>query len=229
MAASNTFGDQFGRLLDDHLAEQETSRQAVSRFASGAAFEAWLSFEARLLLESYRAELSLAGLTMDRFQEPVDRYWIANEHAKVDLGVLDVGDESRTWEIALEFKIIHNNKNWKSKCDEIWGDLLPRAGAPKASIIPRRGRYAIVAVVGKVYRDPGPYGWRPDLADWERELWQYLLPESGEYAGMLLRLWQGRRFTLADCWLVKDAPSFCELHVLAPSGSTQATAGAWSP
>ena len=218
MTATSTFASELGRLLDEHLAEQEAARQAVSRLASGAAFEAWLSFEARLLMESHRAELSLAGLTMDRHNEPVDRYWIANEHAKVDVGVLDVADEHGEWEIALEFKIIHNNKNWRSKCDEIWGDLLPGVGTTKAGILPRRGRYAVVAVVGKVYRDPGPYGWRPDLDVWERELWQYLLPESGEYAGRLRRFWQGRRFNLGDCWLVKNAPHFCELHVLAPSG-----------
>ena len=46
-----------GRLLaglDAHLTELERDRRAITILAPGAAFESWLAFESRLLLESSR-------------------------------------------------------------------------------------------------------------------------------------------------------------------------------
>jgi hypothetical protein len=201
-------------LLDDHLHTQEANRSALSRLAAGAAFEAWLSFETRLLMEQHRGALGLDEQIVDRHGERVHRFFITNEYRKVDLGILDVREHEGRWDLAIEFKIVHNNKNWRQKCDEVWADLLPVAGTVKSEIQPARGRYAIVAVVGKVYRDPGPYGWRSDLAAWEREAWDYMLPNSGEYAGRVTRVCSSQRFPISDPSFRQSEPSFCELHVL---------------
>jgi len=200
--------------LDEHLATEQRLRSAVDLLASGAAFEAWLAFEARLLAEGARNELGLAELTKDPHGAPVPRYWMANEYCKIDFYIGDVRDNAAV--LALEFKLIHNNKNWKHKSDEVWADLFPMRGT-KVEIAPRLGRLAVVGVIGKVYRDPTRYpGQVEALAEWEREVEAHLLPEPGREGRRAVRTWSGQRFELSDPWLEVGHRHSFQLHLLVP-------------
>lgn len=215
MAVDKKFGSEVGNLLEQHLRAEEEKRVAVSRVATGSAFEGWLSIETRLLLEANRERLNLAGTRKDK-QHEVDHFWICNEHKKVDLGVIEWGEEEDDWVAAFEFKLVTNNKNWRRKVDEIWDDLYPRHGSKKANIRPKRGRFAFVAVMGKVFRDPGPYSWQNDLDAWEQDLWDYMLPTKGPWKGEVERVWKSQeRFPLRDCWLAPNYNHFLELHMFA--------------
>lgn len=119
--------------LDEHLAEQQHARNAISTLAAGAAFEGWLAFETRLLVERNREELGLGG-----FAKSGPRFWTANEYRNIDFYVGDVIHDAPV--LALEFKLIHNNKNWSKKADEVWGDLFP-ARARKAELVPQQARF----------------------------------------------------------------------------------------
>lgn len=212
------FAKRVGALLQDHLAGQEAARGAVSLLAGGAAFELWLAFETRLILEVNRERLGLDE-QCDHNGRRVPRYWIGNEYHKVDLGITDVWTDE--WVAALEFKLIHNNKNWKHQVDGVWRDLFPDPGTPKATLKPSLGRLAVVGVVGKVYWEPGYPAQKPDLAAWQREMWAYLMPPEGEpYAGSVQCLWEGRAFPIrGDRWLVAsdEARSFFRTYILAAS------------
>jgi hypothetical protein len=209
-------GIAIGRMLEEHLAEQEASRRAVSRMATGAAFEGWLAFETRLQMEVHRDRLHLNGDHQDSHGHEIDRYWIGNEYNKVDLGVLDYDADIDNWVLALEFKLITNNKNWRKKCDDVWADLDPKRHSKKGKIKPRLGRFAMVAMMGKVFREAGPYSWRKDIKAWEGELWEYMLPTSGPEKGKVHQVWKSRRFELQDRWLSAESNAhFLELHLLA--------------
>lgn len=192
---------EFCRLIDAELARRELTGD-LSLLAAGAAFEAWLAFEARILLERHRNHLGIAAM-----------HWTANEYRKVDLGVWEGSD---TIDVAMEFKLIHNNKNWRSKADEAWGDLFPDAASTKAALKPRL-RGALVCVVGKVYDDPSAYpGQRSDLNAWEADLWRHLL--SADPAGQAERAWTGTRFPIRDPSLSPSRTDhFVQLHLLLPS------------
>ncbi len=216
MTMDKDLATQVGRLLEEHLRAEEERRVAVSRVATGAAFEGWLAIETRLQMELHRDRLGLHGESTDRHGQKVDRFWICNEYNKVDLGILDYEEDLDRWIAAFEFKLVTNNKNWKKKCDEVWDDLYPKRGSKKAKIKPAKGRFALVAVMGKVFREAGPYSWRTDLDQWETELWEYMLPSKGQWAGEVERVWKSGRFGLQDRWLSAEHPGhFLELHMFA--------------
>ena len=75
----NEFAKKICTRRDEHLAEQQHTRQTISILAAGAAFEAWLAFETRLLAERGREDLGLGGFTEDATGKPVPRFWTANE------------------------------------------------------------------------------------------------------------------------------------------------------
>lgn len=200
-----TFVPILGDAMQGHLDQHEATRRAISRLASGAAFEAWLSFEMRLMLEARRTEFGLD-----------DRCFIANEYRKVDLSITTEED----WLLCVEFKLIHNNKNWRTQCASVVKDLWPRPGTPKHEIEPMIGRLAALVVVGKVYRDPRGYpGQRGDLEAWESEMWSHLLREEAQ----IDRVWRSQRLLITGERLLVEDPGvkhFCEVHLLA-----RATAG----
>ena len=171
-------------LLDAELNQRETTGD-VSVLAAGGAFEPWLSFESRILLERHASALGVGK-----------NWWTANEHKKVDLSVWDETDVLR---VAIEFKLAHNNKNWRHEADGVWEDLFP-TNKRKAALRPGQ-RASIVMVVGKVYDDPrnNDYpGQIYDLTAWEADFWSYLLQSTGEYAGKTRRAWIGHRFPIKD-------------------------------
>ncbi len=205
-------------LLDERLRSEERRRRVVSLLAGGAAFESWLAFETRLLAETHRAELGLAE-TIDERGATLPRYSIVNEHRKVDLCILDGGDPAADPLLTLEFKLIHNNKNWEAKCDEVREDLFP-TGKIKSAMHPRLGRYAAVGVVGLVYDDPASMGYPgqiENLATWKVGLAPRLLRPAGRNQPRAVELWQGNEVPVDDPWIRKGCGAFFRLHLLGTS------------
>jgi len=193
-------------LLDNHLETREKANGTVSLLASGGAFEQWLSFESRVVLESHR---QLLGLD--------DEVWSANEHHKVDLSVWR-GKERRPL-AAIEFKLIHNNKNWKAQADRVWEDLFPAARSQKSKLNPRL-RAALVCVIGKVYpnaKAANYLGQCTNLGKWRAHLWKYLVTTWNGSA--VKSEWNGHSFSLEHPVLAQDRKDhFMQLHLLLPSG-----------
>ncbi len=192
----------FCRVIDAELARRE-KRGVLSLMAAGGSFEQWLSFESRIQLERHRSSLGVN-----------DSWWTANEYRKIDLGVWD-GDDLV---VAVEFKLVHNNKNWQAQVDSAWADLFPAGRSPKHRLRPQL-RVAVLGVVGKVYPNPGSAypGQRSDLAEWERELWNYAIPPDGDcYHGWVERAWQGPHHPIRSDALVAGHDHFFQLNLLAP-------------
>jgi hypothetical protein len=200
-----TFAKRLGGMVDAHLRAREKQKGTVSLLATGAAFESWLSFEARLLLERERTRLGLTS----------DHCWIGNEYKKVDLGIIQY-DDTRTWAherwfAAIEFKMVYNNKNWKSQCDAAWNDLFPPARTAKQGLkfAPDGGRIAFIVIVRREYADGDPYQRKNDRRPaWHAEVKKYMLRPGGPYKRDAARLqeWEGRRIRLKSNMLSKDGP-----------------------
>ena len=125
-------------------------------------------------------------------------------------------DDDRDCHSTFEFKLIHNNKNWPRKVDEVWDDLFPsRAG--KAVLRPRNGRIAIVGLIGKVYRsEVGGYpGQRDDLGRWEDEVHARLLPRVPWQGKNVRRVWTGTRHLIDHESLQPRIKHFFQLIALA--------------
>lgn len=121
--------------------------------------------------------------------------------------------------VQVEFKLVHNNKNWQSQVDSAWADLYPAARSAKARLHPRL-RVAVVGVVGKVYANPesGYPGECSDLDTWERELWSYTLPPTGDqYFNWIERAWKGSRHPIRSSVLARGKDHFFQLNLLAPT------------
>ncbi|MBL8918125.1 MAG: hypothetical protein JNJ54_04620 [Myxococcaceae bacterium] len=192
-----SFAREVVSALDEHLSK----RGVVSQLAAGAAFEAWLAFEARLVMEHSRARFGL-----DRRRDGAEsRPWLVNERRKVDLFI---GEDDGCL-IPIEFKLVFNNKNWATQVEGIAADLMPAKGSKKAGLKPMLGRVAIVGLVGKTYGDSTGYpGMRADLTRWEAEVWEKLRRETRRkrlYAAV------GHRHRLNHEWL-EGARSFFQLH-----------------
>lgn len=72
-----------------------------------------------------------------------------------------------------------------------------------------------VAVMGQVFRDGGPWSWRKDLAVWDAEVREYMLPKQAPYADCVVPVWEGARLPLSGCWLAKDYEHFMQLRMFA--------------
>lgn len=101
-----------------HL-QQEERRRMLSSIAVTAAPEHWLSLEAAALLDTNRARFGLEEYLDHR--QNVPRWLIAAERKKVDLWIEDQRDVEPPH--AIEFKVVHNNKNAYRRIWEIRRDL----------------------------------------------------------------------------------------------------------
>ncbi len=215
------------KMLDAALVEREKTDHAVSVLAGGAAFELWLAFEARILVESPqgRKRLGLEGEAKDpSFPE---RFWTGNEVEKFDLYVGDC-DDPEDCALAVEFKLVHNNKNWQSKVDEVWADLFREPGSAKHRH--RSKVRGIVALVGKTYAthtEEYP-GQRSDLAAWEKEVWAWA--EASYEGARMERRWSGTRIKLdrnASRWLDgSHEDHWFQLHLVCDAAVPPEAAGA---
>ncbi|HET9236144.1 MAG TPA: hypothetical protein VFO10_02765 [Oligoflexus sp.] len=209
-----------GTCLEKNLVSEEKRRKVISRIAAGAAFESWLSIETRLAIEENRVELQLDSI-IENHGHSHFRFGVDNELAKVDLGIVEYSSKPMNWDwlLALEFKLLHNNKNWPKQCAGIFSDIFPDPSSKKAEIMPRMGRFAIVGVVGKVYLEfAGGYpGQRSDLEEWEKEVWSHLYSLTDSFGNKLKSLWSSHKFRLdGSDFLVKptDVQHFFQFHII---------------
>jgi len=112
-----SFVPSFFDFLITHL-QQDERRRMLSSIAVTAAPEHWLSLEASALLDIHRDRFGLGQPLSDRHNVP--RWLIAAERKKVDLWIEDQRGELPPH--AVEFKVVHNNKNayqkvWEIRCD----------------------------------------------------------------------------------------------------------------
>ncbi|MDD1018379.1 hypothetical protein DMX09_18410 [Pseudomonas protegens] len=144
-----SFVPRFTELLLTHLQQEERQRILKSIVVSVAP-ELWLSLESAALLDINREHFGLGGQLDERddyrpshISVPrcnVPRWLIAAERRKVDIWVEDsYGEEAST---AIEFKVVHNNKNAYYKIWEIRKDLVKQI--PRTSPDERIERWGIV-------------------------------------------------------------------------------------
>lgn len=144
-----SFVPRFTELLLTHLQQEERQRILKSIVVSVAP-ELWLSLESAALLDINREYFGLGGQLDERddyrpshISVPrcnVPRWLIAAERRKVDIWVEDsYGEEAST---AIEFKVVHNNKNAYYKIWEIRKDLAKQI--PRTSPDERIERWGIV-------------------------------------------------------------------------------------
>jgi hypothetical protein len=113
-----SFVPGFTELLLAHLKKDERQRILKSIIVSVAP-ELWLSLESAALLDINREHFGLGGQFDERSNVP--RWLIAAERRKVDIWIEDSYSEEAS--TAIEFKVVHNNKNAHSKIREIRKDL----------------------------------------------------------------------------------------------------------
>ena len=216
-----------GKCLEKNLVAEEKRRRVVSRIATGAAFEAWLSIETRLAIEENRIELQLDSV-IENYGHSHFRFGVDNELAKVDLSIVEYSSKPMDWDwlLALEFKLLHNNKNWPKKCVEIFSDIYPGPLSRKVQILPRMGRFAFVGVVGKVYLDfvDGYPGQRPDLEQWEKEVWSHLFALKDDAGNKLNSLWSSHKFKLDSYDFLADSDDvqhFFQFHIIGSAAAEE--------
>ncbi|MFK3789465.1 hypothetical protein ACI2KO_04290 [Pseudomonas piscis] len=156
-----SFVHAFTNRLLEHLQQEERQRILKSIVVS-AAPELWLSLESAALLDINRDTFGLGGLLDERSNVP--RWLIAAERRKVDIWIEDsYGKHPST---AIEFKVVHNNKNAYDKIWEIRRDLVKQI--PRTSPHEPIERWGIVMLTySKFYRDQQggySYGKFADLA-----------------------------------------------------------------
>lgn len=113
-----SFVREFAPFLLNHLKEER--QHILKSIAVSVAAELWLSLESAALLDINRDQFGLGGQLDERRNVP--RWLIAAERRKVDVWVEDsYGEHPST---AIEFKVIHNNKNAYDKIRQIRKDLI---------------------------------------------------------------------------------------------------------
>jgi hypothetical protein len=215
MDASDLSTSEFGRRLGSCIQKHMTGRSAaLRRLAAGAAFETWFAFESRLAVEDAREALGLDA-PGDYQGQAVKRYWTANEYRKVDLYVGDVRGNCLA---AIEFKLIHNNKNWGAKCEEVWADLYPTGRSRKEELAAcARHLVAVPIMVFKCYwHQDGSYpGQEDNEQTWRKATMEHLLQGSGKHPGKVDSMFASERFSpLVDEYLADAPTSYVEFRVL---------------
>lgn len=114
--------------LATHLRKRS---QDITQIATMAAIEHWVQFEAAAFL-ARRDSREKYGIGGGKQNEP--DWWLTCEYKKIDLYVEGL-DSSH----AIEFKAVHNNKNFYTKVLEARRDLekhlAPEVGRPHSAVI----------------------------------------------------------------------------------------------
>jgi hypothetical protein len=133
---------KFFSLLADHLEKRSDN---VAHLTTMAAIERWVQFEGAALLSS-SAGRTECGITGGTSTDP--RWWVVCEYKTVDLLV-----QGPRATVAIEFKAVHNNKNFRNKVREIRWDL----SKPLDSRLDVDQRSAIAVVAYARYHDSDRY------------------------------------------------------------------------
>jgi hypothetical protein len=118
---------KFFDALANHLVNRSDDVRAL---AVMAAMEHWIQFEAAALVDRNRKALGIGGV---RNEDGTPAYWVACEPSKVDLWI--EGDDEA---LAIEFKVVHNNKNLYTKVSELRRDLATSKAVPNTEVPVRR-------------------------------------------------------------------------------------------
>lgn len=154
-----SFVPAFTDFLLTHL-QQEERKRVLRSIVVTVAPELWLSLESAALLDIYRNRFGLGGQLDDReaFKPDctlpdrinVPRWLIAAERRKVDIWVEDSYGEAPSK--AIEFKVVHNNKNAYEKIKGIREDLIKPIPLTKPNeVIERWG--VVLLVYSRFYQD----------------------------------------------------------------------------
>jgi len=173
-----SFVPSFFDFLITHF-QQEERRRMLSSIAVTAAPEHWLSLEAAALLDTNRVHFGL-GDALDHRQN-VPRWLIAAERKKVDLWIEDQGNGEPPH--AIEFKVVHNNKNAYQKIWEIRRDLCKVI--PNTERIDQVIRWGVVMLVFHHFYDDqaGGYAYNREFKDCQGMLkaFEHALEDENEW------------------------------------------------
>ncbi|TDF82364.1 hypothetical protein [Pseudomonas sp. H9] len=177
-----SFVPSFFDFLTRHLQHEERRRMLAS-MAVTAAPEHWLSLEAAALLDIHRERFDLGEPLNERLNVP--RWLVAAERKKVDIWVEDQRGQQPPH--ALEFKVVHNNKNAYQKIYEIRRDL--QKVIPNTDWNEHANRWGIVLLAFHHFYDDqsGNYSVNREFKDCEAmlEAFQHQLQDDDEwYAGV---------------------------------------------
>ena len=191
-------------LIVDYFTEKDR-QQALHTLSTGASFEQWFAFESRVALERQRKRLAQIDTRLLEQTKSVivgtevDKIYFDNESGKVDLIVGMVGvDEDEYFHpvdgdsLAFEFKLIHNNKNWRGRCESLWNDILAPPRGKLSQHIPRDQRFGVLVEVFHCFAESlikkEPW-WHPgqidDLQKWRKDWKGYLRGSTDECEGQL--------------------------------------------
>lgn len=153
-----SFVPAFFNYLITHF-QQDERRQMLSSLAVTVAPELWISLESAALLDINRSRFGLEDRLDTRSNVP--RWLIAAERYKVDLWIQDMCAEEPS--VSIEFKVIHNNKNFYRKIWEIRNDIAKTI--PRIDCNDNVERWGIVMLVfSRFYDDQsGNYTYQPQL------------------------------------------------------------------
>ena len=139
----------------------------------------------------------------------------------MDLSIGIDGQPEEEIEIGVEFKLIHNNKNWRDKVREVHRDLHP-SKPPKSKLRSRLGWLAVVGFIGKQYAGKPCWSYPKvdqDVATWEKKVLTSLYQErtgAGQRVVPATRTAAGRRHPFQSDELTLNGPHFFQLRVLKP-------------
>jgi len=153
-----SFVPAFFDFLVTHF-QQDERRRMLSSLAVTVAPELWVSLESAALLDIHRAQFGLAERYDERSNVP--RWLIAAERYKVDLWVQDLKDQHPS--VAIEYKMVHNNKNAYDQICRIRFDLaktIPRIACNES--VERWG--VVMLVFSRFYADQsGGFSYHTDF------------------------------------------------------------------
>lgn len=137
--------DRFFSDLSKRLVERKDELAALAVMAS---LEHWLQFEAAAMVATDRERYGVDGGTAD-----LPDWLVAAERAKLDLWISEGSVAT-----VVEFKVIHNNKNFWSKIREVRSDL-GRKKKPKgyAGAVPERWCVALLTYAKYAEGQEGDY------------------------------------------------------------------------
>lgn len=208
--------------------QKEDKKNELSIIAAGFSFEQWLSFECRIDLETKRSEFNAAeiGIKLDEYvinedNMSVPRYWIDNEYTHVDLLIGETKDKHGNGgddgAISFEFKVIHNNKNYLSRCSSIRNDLLLPAKHKQTYYLPFDRRYGVVAEVFKIYSNNMAKRCYPDqqkdIELWRGEVIRIICDGHNVDNEIISILKTSNGFKIDDPWLLGD-DNLIRFHLL---------------
>jgi hypothetical protein len=129
--------------FDGFVHHLETHRADELRYAAVAASpEHWIQIEALCWLNSHRDQVGIGGGDAVR---PAWGVWC--EQSKVDLWLQRTQPPAERCGVAIELKILFNNKNFTGKLWEVRRDLSPEKRLPNGYSDANTARYALAVLI----------------------------------------------------------------------------------